>query len=51
MHDVFENKGVIEIDVIEEKMKNTFTCLSGIKRGLSGLMTEQFLALLELPSP
>ena len=38
-HDVFENKGVIEIDIIEEKSKNTFTCLSGINGRLSGLMT------------
>ena len=28
---IFENKGVIEIDIIEEKSKNTFACLSGIK--------------------
>ena len=28
---IFENKGVIEIDIIEEKSKNTFASLSGIK--------------------
>ena len=31
VRDIFENKGVIEIDIIEEKSKNTFACLSGIK--------------------
>ena len=31
MRGIFENKGVIEIDIIEEKSKNTFACLSGIK--------------------
>ena len=30
-HDIFENKDVIEIDIIEEKRENTFVCLSDIK--------------------
>ena len=30
-HDIFENKDVIEIDIIEEKRQNTFVCLSDIK--------------------
>ena len=30
-HNIFENKGVIEIDIIEEKRENTFVCLSDIK--------------------
>ena len=29
--DIFENKDVIEIDIIEEKSENTFVCLSDIK--------------------
>ena len=29
--DIFENKDVIEIDIIEEKRKKTFVCLSDIK--------------------
>ena len=30
-HDIFENKNVIKIDIIEEKHENTFVCLSDIK--------------------
>ena len=30
-HDIFENKDVIEIDIIEEKRENNFICLSDIK--------------------
>ena len=30
-HNIFENKDVIEIDIIEEKRENTFVCLSDIK--------------------
>ena len=30
-HNIFENKDVIEIDIIEEKCENTFVCLSDIK--------------------
>ena len=30
-HDIFENKDVTEIDTIEQKSKNIFVCLSGIK--------------------
>ena len=30
-YNIFENKDVIEIDIIEEKRENTFVCLSDIK--------------------
>ena len=30
-HDIFENKVVTEIDIIEEKRQNTFVCLSDTK--------------------
>ena len=30
-HDIFENKGVIEIDIIEEESEKTFVCLFNIR--------------------
>ena len=30
-HDIFENKGVIEIDIIEEVSEKTFVCLFNIR--------------------